>query len=184
MSPRRPNPLAARAACAVLLGATLVAGTLSACATDPTRGYAFASTYDERVATVAVPVWGNDTFSYGIEAALTESLIKQVQSATPWRVTDADTADTTLTGTITRAELRPISTDPITGLGQEYAVRLTVDFTWVDNRTGEQLVRRQNFSASGSFVPAYGTGERLEIGETATLEELAREVVGELRSRW
>ena len=168
----------------VAVGIALLGLGLSACATDPTRGYALASSYDERVGSVAVPMWGNDTFSYGMEAQLTEAIIKQVQSTTPWRVTSGDLADTTLTGTITRAELRPISTDRITGLGQEYAVRLTVDFSWVDNRSGEALVRRRDFSVAGSFVAAFGTGERLEVGETASVQELAREVVEELRSGW
>ena len=181
----RPRfPMSRTPACCAALAVVVLGLVLNACASDPSRGYAFSSTYDDRVATVAVPVWGNDTFSYGLEAALTETIVKQLQSSTPWRVTSPDTADTTLTGTITSAEFFPISTDRITGLGQEYAVRLTVDFAWVDNRTGEQLVRRQGFSAAGSFVPAFGTGERLEIGETATVEELAREIVGELRSRW
>ena len=61
---------------------------------------------------------------------------------------------------------------------------MTVDFEWRDARTGEYIVRRREFSATESFVPARPSNERLELGQQAVVQELARAIVSEMRSSW
>jgi hypothetical protein len=63
-------------------------------------------------------------------------------------------------------------------------VQITVDFEWRDNRSGEVLKARRNFSAADSFVPSRPSGERLELGENAAAQRLARDMVNELRGAW
>jgi hypothetical protein len=67
---------------------------------------------------------------------------------------------------------------------QELSVQITVDFAWRDNRSGETLKARQNFSAADTFVPSNPTGERIEIGQNAAAQRLARDIVSELRGAW
>jgi hypothetical protein len=47
-------------------------------------------------------------------------------------------------------------------------------------------IERQNFVATTTFIPARGVagepGERIEIGQREAIEELARAIVGEMRS--
>ncbi len=168
-----------------LLGLAAVAGGgRGGCASDPTRGYAFAESYDESIRTVAVPNWGNDTFARGLELTLTDAIIKRLQRHTPYRVVSTDRADTTLSGTITEARLARLSDDPQTGLAQEQVYELTVRFSWVDNRTGETRVLREQFSAAGVFAPARGAGERIEVGQRDAIDELARDIVESLRAAW
>ncbi len=157
---------------------------LSGCASDPNEGYSFRSTYAEGVKTVAVPIFENPTYSKGAETELADAIIKEIQRTTPWRVVGAAEADTTLSGTITSVELQHLSMGRRTGLVQEMAVQMRVDFDWTDNRTGKPLVRRRGFQTVQTFVPAFGTGERLELGRTAAVQEMARDVVAELRSNW
>jgi hypothetical protein len=157
---------------------------LFSCASDPTKGYSFRSTFDADVRSVAVPVFENKTYSKGLEVSLTDALIKEIQRATPWTVVSQDRADTVLTGTITDSTLRRLSVTRGTGLVQEVAVRLTVDFDWRSNRTGETLVSRRGFDSFETFVPSRGTGERLELGQTSAVQELAHDIVAELRSNW
>jgi len=66
----------------------------------------------------------------------------------------------------------------------EQGYRLTIDFEWVDNRSGEILLQRRGFSATSSFVPAKPSGERIEVAQYGAIDELAGDVVGELRSSW
>lgn len=170
-----------------LWGAALAAGLVAAmngCSSDPARGYSFASTYQSDVKTVAAPIFENTTFSHGLEIALTDAVVKELHRSTPWRVTSLDQADTTLSGTITNVELHKLSRDGDTGLVLEQAVEVTVSFEWKRNRTGEVLVARRNFRASDEFVPARGARERLELGERAAVDRLARDIVAELRSSW
>lgn len=171
-----------RTRCILVLAAAALAG--GGCSSDPTRGYAFAEAYDTGVQSVAVPIFSNQTFARGVELALTEAIIKQIQRHTPWRVASPERADTTLEGVITNAELGVLSNDPRTGLAQEQTYRLTVRFAWRDNRTGETRVVRERFASTGVFAPARAAGERIEVGQRDAIDELARDIVGSLRSSW
>ncbi|MBY0312803.1 MAG: hypothetical protein K2W85_12100 [Phycisphaerales bacterium] len=154
------------------------------CASDPTKGYAFASAQDETVRTVAVPVFKNPTYSEGVEVDLTDAIIKEIQRSTPWRVAPEGTANTTLIGTLTDSRMRRLSIARGTGLAQELLVELTVDFEFKDVRTGKVLIARKNFTASDTFVPTRPVGERLELGQHGAVQKLARDIVAELRSDW
>ena len=100
---------------------------LSACTTDPTEGYSFNSTYDESIRTVAVPVFNNSTFEAGLDAQLTEAIIKEIQRTTKWTVVSTGTADATLSGSLTGADLGTLSRAPFTGLAQEQIVTLRIE---------------------------------------------------------
>ncbi|MFT5423987.1 MAG: hypothetical protein ACI89L_001779 [Phycisphaerales bacterium] len=165
----------------------MLAGVLSlagGCATDPSSGYSFASTYNESVQTVAVPIFENLTMFPGLESQLSEAVAKEIQRATPWRVAARASADTELTASVTAAEYRTLSTTRGTGLSEEQAFTITVRFNWRDSRTGETLVARRQFAASATTIQARPTGERVEVGHREAIEELARAIVRELRSDW
>lgn len=165
-------------ALAIAIGAELA---LTGCGSS---GYRFSDAYRTDVRTVAVPMFENATFAHGMEATLTDAIVKEIHRTTPWRVAPSDAADTTLSGAITAADLRRLSRGSETGLVQESAVELTVTFEWKRNATGEVLVARRNFRAAEPFVPARGAQERIELGEHASADELARTIVAELRSSW
>lgn len=171
----RPAGMALLAAALILLGA---------CSGDPSLGYSAASTYDTGVRTISVPIFDNKSYDYRLEALLTEAIVKEIQQTTPWRVVGPGGADTTLTGTIVRSDLRPTAIRSGSGYAQEQAVTLVVDFQWKDNRTGDVLVDRTNFAASEIFAASLPVKERIEVGQHATIQTLARDIVGELRSNW
>jgi len=157
---------------------------LPACASSPNQGYAFDTTFDESIQSIAVPIFRNETTSRGLEVQLTEAVMKQIQQRTPWYLAPSDRADTTLVGVITSTQLSVLSDDPQTGLVQEQAVRITIRFEWRDNRSGDILVARDGYSASGVFSPARNVGDRLEFGQRAAIEELASDLVSDMRSGW
>lgn len=165
-----------------------LAAVLPACTADPAKGYSFSSTYSGAVQSIDIPVFGNNSFARGLETELTSALISEVRKSTPWRVEQSAAAQSTLAGTITASTLRKLSTARSSGFVEQLAVEITVDFEWKDNRTGKVLVGRRSFSAAEAFVPARGVSgpvnERLEVGQHATIAELARAIVAELRSSW
>ena len=167
--------------CAALAGA---ASVFSGCSSDPTQGYAVTRAYRNDIQTVAVPVFNNVTFARGMEVRLTESVIGEIRRQTPWKVADPSSAQTTLTGTITSSEMRVNSLGQSSGLVEDQVVIVNIDFEWKDNRTGKVLVARRQFQAVQSFVPAQNVLERVELAQNATVQELARDLVAELRSSW
>ncbi len=166
------------------LAALALLVTLTACASDPRQGYTLGSAFDPGVSSVEVGIFDNLTFYYGMEVRLADAIVKEVQTQTPWQVRNGARADTTLTGTITDVRLRVRSVARETGLVQEQAVEITLDFQWRNNRTGEILASRRGVRAVETFVPTLGAGERIEVGENASVQEAAREVVAALRSGW
>ena len=168
----------------LVLAAIGAVALLSGCASDPTQGYSFTRSHDSTVRTVAVPIFQNPTFSRGLEVELTDAIIKEIQAKTPWRVAPEGTANTTLSGTLTNSRMRRLSTGRDTGFSQELEVELTVDFDWKDARTGKSIVSRKSFTAAEAFVPASPANERVEAGQHAAIQRLARDIVAELRSNW
>jgi hypothetical protein len=172
------------AALAVIGGALGLALGVGSCSTDPSRGYSLSSAHSSSIRTVAVPVFKNITYSQSLEVELTEALISEMRRTTRWKVTSSDSADAVLTGKITESEMRTLSIGRDTGLVEQVAIRVTVDFDFTDTRTGRPVVSRRRFSGMSSFVPARPAAERIETGEHDVVQELARDIVAELRSEW
>ncbi len=154
------------------------------CASDPTQGYSTASVFPTSVSTVAVPIFENRSFVRDVEFELTDALIKEIESRTPYKVVPASRADTILSGQIRRVELDQLSKSPLTGLSEEVIVSVTIDFQWKDQRTGRTLVERGSFTGHGLFVPSRPSSEPIELGEFAAVQQLARDIVAEMRSQW
>lgn len=179
---RRTAQLACLSGYAFAFSATTAA--LTGCASDPADGYAFTSAHDSGITSVYVPTFRNNTYAHGIETDLTDAIIKEIKATTPWRVASESDAQTMLSGSIVDARMQPLSLGRNTGLVQEQAVTLVIQFDFKDVRTGKVLTSRRNFSSTEAFVPAYGVQERLDVGQHATVQDLARSVVAELRSGW
>jgi hypothetical protein len=160
------------------LGVVLAGG----CAGDPARGYSFASTYDQRVESVSVSVFENGTFHPGVESDLTAALVRRIQRDTPWSITGADTAQTTVTGVIRDVQIRRLTQDTEGGITQQAAVRMVIDFEWRSNVTGRVLARRVGLAATESFIPA--AGEPLDVGLSAVADEMASAILDAMRSVW
>lgn len=166
------------------LAASIPATLLVACASDSRKGYAFGTGFPADVKSVSVPIFRNASTTPGIEADVTEAIIKELQRAGGMTITAAQGADTTLTGVITDVRMRRLSVRSGTGLIQELAYQITVDFDWKDERSGKLLTSRRDFVATDTFVPATGVGERIDTGRLAATGRLARDLVNELRGAW
>ncbi len=166
------------------VAAVLLTCVLLALPPGCSTGYSFSDAYRTDIRTIAVPMFRNSSFSHGLEITLTDAIIKEIHRTTPWRVAPADSAETTLSGSIDAADLRRLSRGSETGMVQEAAFEITVSFDWKKNATGESLVARRNFRSADPFVPARGAQERLNLGERSAVDQLARDIVAELRSSW
>ena len=168
--------------CGTLLIAMLA--LIAGCSTDPRSGYSFGGVYPATIKTISIPVFANTTMQSGLETDVTEALIKELQSSSSMRVTSEERADSVLTGVIRAVSMRRVSMNKVTGLVQEVAVSITVDFEWTDRRTGKILAKRQGLTGADTFVPSRGAGESLESGEFAAAQRIARNVAAEMRSNW
>jgi hypothetical protein len=178
-----------KTSCALAIGLSplLLAVALGGCTNvDPTRGYTMVSQYRPGIRTVAVPIWARARGEYrrDLEIALTEAICKRIESDTPYKVADKSRADTLLSGTLGEVEQRVLSVDPHTGFAREIQVRLLVDFTWKDLRTGEVLAEKKGFGATTEYIPPEPLAEDFFVGSRDALDRIAQRIVEQLRNPW
>lgn len=171
--------------CRSIFGLISVALALTAgCSSDPTRGYSATSTFPQAISTVAVPIFTTRSYVRNVEFELTDALIKEIEARTPYKVTSEQRADTIILGQIHSVELGQLSKSPRTGLSEEVIVSVTIDFQWRDLRSGKVLLERKSFAGHGLFVPSRPGGEPFDLGTFATVQQLARDIVAEMRLDW
>lgn len=168
-----------------VVAALAAAGLLVAgCSSDPREGYSFSPSFRTDVKSISVAMWSNNTYYTGMESKIAEALVNELQRTSPYKVTTGENAASVLEGTLTGVEMKTLTTSRDTGLVQELSLEVVCDFTWKDTHTGKTLLARRNFSAARSFVPSHTVGERIEVGEAAAVQQLAKDIVNLMRSGW
>jgi hypothetical protein len=112
---------------------------LPACESDghfTVLGYTTRPNYNKDIKTVRVTIFKNDTYMKGLEFALTEALIKEIEWKTPYKVVPGwESADTELTGTIVAGTKNAVLFTPL-GEVRDADTTLTVQVVWRDLRPG------------------------------------------------
>jgi hypothetical protein len=168
----------------VIVAAACIGPGLAGCSSNPATGYAAVSTFPDQYRTVSVPIFVNDTFARGIEFDLTDAVVKEIEARTPYKVSRTAVADTELLGRVREVELDQLSRSRTTGLGEEVIVSVTIDFQWRDLTTDTSIVDRKSFTGNSLFLPSTPAGERLELGRMAVVQQLAQDLVAEMRGSW
>ena len=172
-----------RAAVASLSAFLFLLVTLTGCGSS-SSGMRNISQFDTKYRSISVLAFENATSDLKIAANLNEALVKEIETITPWKVTGQGRADTMLRGTITRYGLVLLSKDPTTGLANEMLVEATVNFEWINLRTGEPIVARNGFAASAMFTPSRPLQQPIDIGRFEIAQTLASDIVDTLQVDW
>lgn len=168
----------------IRLLATLCCFLSSSCAVDSSLGYSSSTLYSKQFSSVAVPIFNNNTMNRNLEFMLTDALIKEIQSRTPYRVVGEQYADTLITGTIKSVDLQTLSQSRTTGLDNEVLIKTVIDFEWINLNSGDRIVGRGNFSSSSLFIPSRPSSEPMEMGQFAVVEQLASDIVDQMQTSW
>jgi hypothetical protein len=190
---------------AVLLLAALVLA-LPACSGDGQfcfLGYTTAPNYDMSIRTVYVPIFKNTTLRRGLEFYLTEAVVREIESKTPYKVASCQAgADTELVGTVVSRSKMPTVMSQL-GEVRDIEATLTVELHWRDLRpdhTGEQLAMVKPHRADDpppppgvkqppvvvqalvSFEPELGVS--LAVAEKIACDRLAVQIVSAMEKAW
>jgi hypothetical protein len=164
----------------------LLAGCGLATNPDPNVGYTMASQYRKGIRTVYLPIWrrAKDEYRRDIEIRLTEALAKRIEAETPYKIVDKRFADTELSGTLMEVEQTVMSFHPGSGMAREIQLRLIVDFTWTDLRTGKPIVEETKFSATSEYIPPPPFSEDFFQGSEHAINKLAQRIVERMHEQW
>jgi hypothetical protein len=168
----------------LLACAAAAAACIGGCAGDPSTGYASGALYSSKYRTVALPIFDNGTYDRPISNYVSEAVLKELQMSTPYGVTPEGRADTVLRGKVTSVQLRTMSQSVATGLPEEMSYTVTVDYDWVDMRTGVPIVSRKGYQVSAVFVASNTNQEPIDLGRFQAADMLARDIVASMQGDW
>jgi len=155
---------------------------LAAC-TSP-KGWNAGSTLPTKYHSISVPVFTNATYDRQIGYHLTEALQKRLQQASPYAIIGEGSADTVLRGKVTSVQIKQLSQSLGTGLSEEVGYTVTLDWEWVDMRTGKPIVSRKGFASSGVVIASRPQAEPLDLARYGAVQRLADDIVANMQDDW
>jgi hypothetical protein len=128
-------------------------------------GYTTKSLISRKINSIYIPIFENNTFRRGLEFDLTNAVKDEIMSKTKLRIAKKDSADTILTGKITKV-----------------TEGMLTDIKLVDRRTGRTLIEEKGLKRSAEFVVS--RGENIKSASQESLTDLAEIIVSQLEEKW
>jgi hypothetical protein len=142
------------------------------------------------IRTVHVPVFQSDSLRRYLGERLTEAVIKELESRSPYKVVGgAEVADSLLTGRIL-SDTKRVAAESKNDDAREIETTLAVEVQWVNIR-GEPLMQRSvlplpmlglDIAVDSNFIPE--GGQSLTTAQQQVIHRLAREIVNQMEMYW
>lgn len=141
------------------------------------------------IRTVHVPVFESDSLRRNLGERLTEAVIKEIESRSPYKVVGSPDADSILSGRIVTETKRAVAENRNDDV-RDIEAAMTVEVHWISRR-GEMLMQRSSIpfgplntmvAKDVQFFPE--AGQSLQTAQQMAIEQLAREIVGQMEVWW
>ena len=141
------------------------------------------------IRTVHVPVFESDSFRRNLGERLTEAVVKEIEARTPYKVVGSTDADSILSGQIVAERKRAVAENHYDDV-RDIETDMTVEVRWISRR-GEMLMQRSSMplgplnvtiAEDSQFFPE--AGQSLEVAQQNVINQLAREIVGQMEVWW
>lgn len=149
------------------------------------------SLYRPDIRTVHVPIFTSTSFRRDLGERITEAVIKEIEATTPYKVVDAQSADSVLQGSLvtdTKLVQGQNTLDDPRILQENFQIQ----YQWIDQRG--QLVRQpgtlalapvlmtETITATGVLYPE--PGQSMVTAQQDAIDQFAREVVRHMQTPW
>jgi hypothetical protein len=147
------------------------------------------SLYRPDIQTVHVPVAQSDSFRRYLGEQLTEAVVKEIELRTPYKVVDADTADSVLNVRLMSENKRVLANNRFSE-PRDIETDFFVQASWIDRR-GDLIMANNGIPASPllvnlgqqtNFVPE--GGQSLATAQQEAIQKLAQQIVGQMELAW
>lgn len=124
----------------------------------------------------------NDTFRSGLGPWLTEAVAKEVQVRTPYKIADAQSADSFLRGQLVQ-DRKNVLIENINDDARDLSYANQIEITWTD-RTGTPLTQRRvvRITEDTNFIPE--GGQSITTAQQELVQRLARQIVNQMEVAW
>jgi len=147
-------------------------------------GYRFADTdtsLPKTVHTIAVPSFNNLSTRYKLTDQLPEAISREFITRTRYRVvSNVNTADAVLRGTVIGYAFNPTIYDPANGRAAFAEIRVTLSVTLTERATGKVLFTRPNFDVRETYQISPDATQYFEESDPALKragQQVARSIV-------
>ncbi len=165
----------------VLLCQLALCASLCGCA--GMGGYSNEPLFPRDVSTVCLKMFDNQSFRRGVEYDLSDALAKRIEAETPYKiVSDADLADTVISGQITSIDELALSTDRDIGSVLEKELEVQAVVTWKNLKTGDLLIDHLPVVASASYSEFQM--QDFKYASSVAANNLARKIVELMERNW
>lgn len=146
-------------------------------------GYSTKRPFPSGISTVHVEMLQSREFRRELEFELTEALIKRIEMDTPYRIADAEHADTIFSGEILEVRQNVLGKRFDTGTPREQGAQVAIRYRWKDQRNGRILVERPRFVHQVGYIPA--VGETFDKGvRVRGIDQMAERIVETMETDW
>jgi hypothetical protein len=181
---KQAEQLAPKVRCAALVS-FILAVFLAGCA--PYR-FGACSLYRPDVQTVHVPIIQSASFRRGLGELLTEAVIKEIETSTPYKVVGSAEADSVLEITLDSDNKRIVA-ETATDEARNYEHAWQIHMTWRDRRGN--LITRSAMPLDDTVVSLVQSqsiiseaGQSLVWGQQKIVQKLATQIVGQMEAGW
>ena len=131
--------------------------------------------YPQDIRTVSVQIFESYSYRRFLGERLTEAVVKEIESRTPYKVVDASRADAVLSGTIIREQKSVLVESPFDD-AREIRTTMSVLVKWHRRNVVPPIPpSKVVVNSNKSFVPE--TGQSLATAQQAAIEDLAAKIV-------
>ncbi len=136
----------------------------------------------EDVRSVAVPYLENRSTEPGIEIELTDEIIAAIQDDNTLKVVDEESADSILSGAVTRYALKEAYISQNQQV-DEYQVQITVKLDFQVKATGEYIFKDRVITGTGNYMLEGGGADETTARQEAAAQ-IVRDVLGSIVEGW
>lgn len=135
-----------------------------------------------QVSSVHIDLFENDTYRRGLGPWLTEAVAREVQNRTPYRIADAQTADSFLRGRLV-SDRKSVVIESPNDDARDLNYAQKIEITWTD-RTGMPLTASRviTITEDANLIPE--GGQSLTSAQQDLIQRLARQVVNQMEVYW
>ncbi len=150
--------------------------------------------YAPDIRTVQVPMIESDSLRRDLGERLTEAVVREINTKTPFRVVNDATADSLLVVRVLADDRRVLVEDPF-DVPRVFETQLSVAVTWINRRrdamladptlASQTLALPPGLSGSiqdGAWLPA--AGQTVASNQQEVIERLAQQIVGSMEEPW
>ena len=142
--------------------------------------------FDPNIRTVYVPTFQSDSFRRNLGEWLTEAVVKELETRSPYKVVHTSDADSVLYGRLIADTKQTISEDRNDN-PRDIGTDLVFEMRWVD-RAGQTVLRNSSIPvdvslvSSAHFIPE--GGQSMTTAQQRMIRSLARQVVSQMEAGW